>query len=96
MARNIYEGRAPMHGAGDIDLVVPFECWSRAAELIPSTAEVNKMGGFRFRDGIGVLHEVWPCNVFQLLSEALTKDGTDVVIVDVVRKRVYRAEHCLS
>ena len=90
-ARNIREGRYFTEGTTDVDLVVPHARWSAVAALIPETARPNKFGGWRF-EVEGYRYDVWPDDPFDYAMRALARDGGDIVIVDIARRRVITVE----
>lgn len=55
----------------DWDVVISFAHWREAVALIPSSAKPNSFGGWKFIDA-GVVIDVWPCDLFWLLTNSAT------------------------
>ena len=80
----------------DYDLLVPYDKWQSVTPFIPSSAKVNKFGGWRFNvpttdaagDGVAEV-DVWPGSIGQYLSECKSKHGVPVCAVDFINNRVY-------
>ena len=47
----------------DIDIVIPLHLWTRACQIIPKNATVNRFGGFKFTDDNGIPVDVWTDDV---------------------------------
>ena len=73
----------------DFDLLVPHDKWQVIALMIPSTAKVNKFGGWRFETECGKEVDVWPGDLYQYLTECRTKHGGPVVAVDFIQNRIF-------
>jgi len=56
----------------DIDIMIPWSNWSKAALLVPEEAHPNTFGGWKF-DKDGVTYDVWPDELGSCLSNAFTK-----------------------
>lgn len=57
----------------DYDIAVPFANWFGAAMLIPSEAQPNSFGGWKFTSE-GFLVDIWPCDLAWLLQNHMVKD----------------------
>lgn len=64
-AEKLYKGY-PLGPLDDIDIVIPFDQWTKACKIIPGNAKVNSFGGFKFEDG-GISVDVWMDDVTRVL-----------------------------
>ena len=73
----------------DYDLIVPPEKWYIVSLLIPANAKINKHGGFRFTDDIGIEIDIWPCSIEQHLIQCKSAIGQQEYVVDYINSRVF-------
>jgi hypothetical protein len=73
----------------DYDLLVPLEKWQGISLLIPSTAKLNKFGGWRFICKNGKEVDVWPDTLENYLTKCKSKHGGTVLAVDFINNRVF-------
>ncbi len=71
----------------DYDVFVPIESWNSVCCLIPSTAKLNRFGGFKFVDGEKEI-DVWTGDFQKLVQSGFFKFAYHPSTATLIQKRI--------